>query len=310
MNQLLLDARFDDFERMCAEVRQWDLDFRPLVSASWNSEAGRVIQSVCGPLELGYARFRIPLHQQAAPPSHRVTFVVLEKNVRRLWWRGFDESTNTVLISRPGSDFESFSGTDFSVHTVSVTEEALMMAAATQELKPLSADSWPEVVHLKAEAAESLRQRLRRLSSCTGDTLDAYAVLNALARLVCDRGRLPQTRPAARMRDIAIRRCLAALTHGTELPPDPETLREIAGVSERTLEYAFRERFGLTPAAFLRVQRLGRLRADLLWAAPGEAQVGDLAARYGFWHTGHLSAQYLRAFGEHPSQTLALSQRR
>jgi AraC-like DNA-binding protein len=37
------------------------------------------------------------------------------------------------------------------------------------------------------------------------------------------------------------------------------------------------------------------------------ATVGDVAAKFGFWHSGQFAADYWRAFGELPSVTLGRS---
>jgi AraC family ethanolamine operon transcriptional activator len=76
------------------------------------------------------------------------------------------------------------------------------------------------------------------------------------------------------------------------------------GVSERTLQYAFRDRFGLTPAAFIKARRLAAVSAMLKRADAELATVGDIAAQFGFWHSGQFAADYKRAFGELPSDTL------
>ena len=82
---------------------------------------------------------------------------------------------------------------------------------------------------------------------------------------------------------------------------------EVGGVGERTLQYALRERFGLTPAAFLKMRRLAEVRGRLLRPGIGDLTVGETAASLGFWHVGQFAADYRRAFGETPSQTLRRS---
>lgn len=78
-----------------------------------------------------------------------------------------------------------------------------------------------------------------------------------------------------------------------------------AGVSERTLQYAFRNAMQLTPVAYLRTLRLNRVRTDLLIAPPANITVTQVAMRWGFVHLGEFSQEYKRLFGEQPSQTLA-----
>lgn len=81
-------------------------------------------------------------------------------------------------------------------------------------------------------------------------------------------------------------------------------LSEIAGVGLRTLEYAFREQFDLTPVGFLRLQRFHIARRNLLAATPGETTVAHIAHDAGFYHLGHFSSGYFQLFGELPSATL------
>jgi AraC family ethanolamine operon transcriptional activator len=81
-------------------------------------------------------------------------------------------------------------------------------------------------------------------------------------------------------------------------------LCRVAGVSERTLEYAFKEIMGLTPVAYLTRLRLHRVRKALLAAAPGSTTVSAKALSWGFWHFGEFARAYRECFGELPSETL------
>jgi AraC family ethanolamine operon transcriptional activator len=77
-----------------------------------------------------------------------------------------------------------------------------------------------------------------------------------------------------------------------------------AAVSERALEYAFKEVMGLTPVAYLTRLRLHRVRQALLAAAQGSTTVSAVALDWGFWHFGEFSRAYRDCFGELPSDTL------
>jgi AraC family ethanolamine operon transcriptional activator len=81
-------------------------------------------------------------------------------------------------------------------------------------------------------------------------------------------------------------------------------LCNVAGVSERTLEYAFRERLGMTPARYLKIRRLNFVRRELETAAPQGASVTAIALRSGFFDLGRFAGEYRALFGELPSETL------
>jgi AraC-like DNA-binding protein len=81
-------------------------------------------------------------------------------------------------------------------------------------------------------------------------------------------------------------------------------LCEATRVSERSLEYAFKEIMGMTPVAYLNRVRLHRVRQALLAATAKSTTVSAEALNVGFWHFGDFSRAYRECFGELPSETL------
>ncbi|HOW69478.1 MAG TPA: helix-turn-helix domain-containing protein [Phycisphaerae bacterium] len=94
-----------------------------------------------------------------------------------------------------------------------------------------------------------------------------------------------------------------ALTHATKRLCVTD-LCTAAGVSERTLQYAFKELMGITPVAYLTRLRLHRVRQALRAATHGTTTVTAEALRWGFWHFGDFARAYKECFGELPSDTL------
>jgi len=75
-------------------------------------------------------------------------------------------------------------------------------------------------------------------------------------------------------------------------------------VSQRTLQYAFRELLDMTPVAYLRIVRLNRARAELLAPPSAFTTVTEVASRWGFLHFSKFSRDFSVLFGELPSETL------
>lgn len=92
--------------------------------------------------------------------------------------------------------------------------------------------------------------------------------------------------------------------HAPEEPPTIYDLCKEIGVSRRKLQNCFLEEFGVSPAHYLRTIRLNAVRRDLRQGSPAETRVGDVAAKWGFWHLGRLSGDYKAMFGELPSETV------
>jgi len=77
-----------------------------------------------------------------------------------------------------------------------------------------------------------------------------------------------------------------------------------ADVSERTLQYAFKDIMGMSPLTYLHRLRLHRARDELRKVDSGSTSVTEVAMNWGFWHFGEFSRAYKNCFGEVPSKTL------
>src|SRR5262249_8532625 len=80
-------------------------------------------------------------------------------------------------------------------------------------------------------------------------------------------------------------------------------LCRIARASERTLDNAFMERFGLSPALYMKIQRLNGARHDLSGEHEPSMNIADVANKWGFWHLGQFARDYRSWFCELPSAT-------
>ena len=99
----------------------------------------------------------------------------------------------------------------------------------------------------------------------------------------------------------------AAEDHALSRIDDPVQITDLcraAGVSERALQYAFKEVMGLSPRDYLARLRLHRIRQGLLSASRRTSTVSAEGLKWGFWHFGEFSCAYKACFGELPSQTL------
>lgn len=84
-------------------------------------------------------------------------------------------------------------------------------------------------------------------------------------------------------------------------------LSQVAGVSLRQLQSAFKAFTGMAPSQWLRLRRLNSAHRELLSRGPTETTVAEVAMHWSFWHLGRFSSSYRALFKELPSQTLKRS---
>lgn len=157
--------------------------------------------------------------------------------------------------------------------------------------------------------AEELLRLLRTIRSMPPEAGALTAAQDDLLHLAAALGS-PEALLAMKRLETPSRRRRAVRRIEEYLDADPSgsltvaTLCGLAGVSERTLEYAFREHLGMTPVRFLKLRRLDRIRRELLDPAGGPAGVAGIAGRAGIYDLGRFAGDYRRLFGELPSETL------
>jgi AraC family ethanolamine operon transcriptional activator len=99
------------------------------------------------------------------------------------------------------------------------------------------------------------------------------------------------------------------------LDADPTALPSMSAlctalrISRRTLERAFHDLLGVSPAHHLRTRSLNAVREALLHCQPAPGIVTRIAIDNGFWHLGRFSLSYRTLFGERPIDTLRRADR-
>jgi AraC-like DNA-binding protein len=114
----------------------------------------------------------------------------------------------------------------------------------------------------------------------------------------------PPRRVTGAMRQRGLNRAIAYLRTADSALVTVADLCTAASVTERTLQYAFRETFGLSPLGFLHLRRYHAARRDLLAADARIDTVQAIAQYNGFYQLGRFAVRYKALFGESPLTTL------
>jgi AraC-like DNA-binding protein len=130
-------------------------------------------------------------------------------------------------------------------------------------------------------------------------TLDSFptSVVDALARPV-------QTRAAP----TSVRRAVAFIEENAQRPITVDDIAAAAFISTRGLQYAFRRAMDVTPAEYLRQERLEGAHRELADCA--DDSIASIARRWGFSHPSRFAAAYRVKYGTAPSTTSARRRRR
>lgn len=299
--QIILDTNFNSLEQFIDEIQHFDLDFRLLGTGGF---LGQVKQLVSPDVLIGYARFYRSLVQLGATPVGFRTFVIPGRNCHGFWWRGHSISNNDLMIFPLSNELHSSSGSDFEVFTISIRETYLEQLADALGISGL-AEYRQEVVHLDSSNMHDCRQLAEMIVKSGGgpNTVESSHLLaeKLLLNSTSDRS---VKRPSLRKRDLAVNRIVEYIRITPDATAELAKLCRVAKVSERTLQYAFKERYGIAPNTFIKRWKLNSVRQQLLQAEPLPGSVLRIASDHGFHHQGQFGADYRELFAELPSQTM------
>ena len=162
-----------------------------------------------------------------------------------------------------------------------------------------------EVISLNPDISRDLRVLAEMIMKSGGETntIEASHLLAEKLTLSTTSDR-PVKRPSLRKRDLAINRIIEYVRHTPAATSELAKLCRLARVSERTLQYAFKERYGIAPNTFVKRWKLNTVRQSLLLADTEADTVSSITMDHGFLHQGQFAADYRELFAELPSRTL------
>jgi AraC family ethanolamine operon transcriptional activator len=127
----------------------------------------------------------------------------------------------------------------------------------------------------------------------------AHSIVDLLLNYL-DRGKHVVLSRVQRKRDLALKKASTYVQEHIHDHISISDLCSISDVSERTLEYAFREIYQVSPKDYIKSIKLNKVRSEL-YQDDGQ-MISTIAAKYGFWHMGQFAADFKRQFGVLPSQ--------
>jgi AraC family ethanolamine operon transcriptional activator len=306
-----LHQHSNDFDEFCLNALNWDLDYRQLEHGRFTGET-----LTFGNNRVIFSRGKLTRNmlQKGSSPRGLITFGLLARPEINIYWRNKDVSGKQLFIFPPDGELYSISQADFDVFVISLSEEKLEQVCASFQLPSFSRlINGHEVFQCNQQMLTIFRNLLLHTEKML--TSGQYAINNAhlkhlenelsehIIRLLEDSAQ-PVKINKQRRRDIALQSAVSCIHESRNNIVTVSDLCKVCNVSQRTLEYAFRERYELTPKEYTLIYRLNSVRKLLRIADPDKEKVSTIAQLNGFWHMGQFSSSYKKLFAELPSETL------
>ena len=305
---------------LVATIQSRDIDDLTAVAVGWNRECtqlcagrffGKIAVAHTNQMQMGRVSWNTDIQARGqAPRGTRVIAVPIGANPAPSFC-GAEVGDQEIVTEQEGTEVE-FRGAK--------TCEYLVMSIGISLLQQCAVALWGEPfesrvvdgrMDLGSGAARlrlahswwSVFARVQRDPETLSNALVARMVEQSVVNAVLVVAGSPPGRSSPARRQVLARRAEEFIRGRIDAPIALSDVCDWVGASERSLHLGFKERFGMSPMAYLKVLRLNRVRRQLRDAAPGTS-VTDVAMRSGFSHLGRFATDYGRFFGEYPSATL------
>ena len=298
---ILLNSQFRNIDLFMDEIREWELDFKILVPGGFEAN---VVQLYSNDVLISYAKFNSSIHQEGVTPLGYRTFVVIGPNCDGFWWLGQHVAKNDLLVFPNSNELYAVTTEDFEVYTISIKTVLYDEMLNDLKLDPLNKSQM--VIPLESFMADSLRNTLGNILSNYSHVSQHYLKQYLVKKLIDCTTKNTKELIQTRKRDQSINTVIEYVRNlPPEHVPDVSELCMIGSVSERTLQYAFNERYQMSPVEFIRAWRLNKAHRILARSEKESIKVSTIARKLGFHHLGQFSAYYKHLFAELPSETLS-----
>ena len=302
------NTHFDDFDSFREAAALWDLDFNLLGKNDFDA---LLTLFSAEQVQIGRTSINGKVDQNGLCPEGFRSFVIpIDYSSGFVWLHKKVEDEPILVFPKDGTlDSVSFNG--FDVYVVSIEEQYLFslmddrgytnlphLLSPGNELKLHLDMDFKEQFHRKADHFLSLgkisnhyhRPNFKELVHDIIDLLLEYLEENNMVK----------NSAVQRKRDLALKKASEYVRNHVEEYISISELCKAGGVSERTLEYAFRETYQVSPKEYIKSIKLNKVRSQLR-KAYGQ-MVSSIAAQYGFWHMGQFAADFKERFGVLPSE--------
>ena len=305
---ILIKHRFNDFDAYTASLADWNLQFNQLDRGNFIADMEQIVTA---DVIIKRCHFNRRIEQLGSTASGFRTFGIPLPDNTPFNWRRHPIVSGNILSFAHDVEMNATSSPGFHLFVVSI-KEGLLRAAAQR----LGYESFEEILdreHVIKPSTSSLDQ-LRRIcrSALRPKSLDPNVLLaissalqRALPILLLEQFFTEDKNhpiPAQLARRRALRLAQEAIMDAEESILSLSELCRLTGEGERTLRYAFRECYGISPKAYLQAQRLNAVRRRLQ-EQHSSKRIVDAANSQGFWHMGQFAKDYQKMFGELPSET-------
>lgn len=312
MEPVAIHHRYALFEELAENLGGWDIDFVQLSRSEGDFE---LLQVHSDSLIVAQSRLSAQFQQRGNPAPGYRAFALMAPHCSEIKWSNRGITPRSLIVFPANEEFQATSLSHFHIITLALRNDLLENAARSFFDADITdfLGAVGSVAHCHPDKISRLRFMLVNLmQKAKNDNSKASTFFTRqVERQICFEilNCLHDSTAHSRGEDRSKRHRAMQLSLDmiASRPPQDISVLDLvnnSGVSQRTLEYAFLDRFAISPQQYLNALRLHHVHLQLLSADKGASTVEEIALQHGYNQSGHFAQVYRAMYGQLPSRTL------
>jgi AraC family ethanolamine operon transcriptional activator len=312
MDTTAILQRYALFDELADNFSGWDLDFVQLSP----SEGGFELQQIqSNTVLLARASLSAQFEQRGNTVTGFRAFALMAPQSSEIKWGNRGITPRSLIVFPTNDEFRATSLAHFHILTLALRKDLLEDAARSFFDRDV-ADFMGEdgsVAHCHPQKISRLRLLLVDLMRKAKNAHSRVSTFfnGEVERQICFEILNCLDHSTAHSRDLDRSKRRRAMQLSLDMIASRPTqdisvldLVNNSGVSQRTLEYAFLDRFAISPQQYLNALRLHRAHLQLLTSDQRTTTVDEIAQQHGYTQSGHFAHAYRTIYGQLPSKSL------
>lgn len=309
----LIEAKFDDFEKFKQFAVGWDLDFKLLSKNNFKAYLNIYTNDN---IQIARTTLKGTIHQNGLAPNGFRSIVLPGNMGVNFNWLNKEVHSGQLLIFPRNGTLESVSFDNFDVYVISIRETKLYELVEAYGFRNSERvfEKDEKYLDLKTSFLMSVWKDINMFLDYTQmnnnvQSFESHQIeKNMVDHLMYKILKYLETTEEShkikkpRKRDLALRKAIDYINTNKSRLISLKELCEFSKVSERTLEYAFLEKYKTGPNSYIKAHHLNLVKKELVKLKGRKVRISDVAVKYGFHHMGQFSIDFKKQFGYSPSK--------
>ena len=301
----LIKAIFDDFDTFDEAIKDWELDFKLLSKNDFSAYLNMFSSET---FALGRTRLHGKIEQRGlTPPGFRSIVIPVDYNNEYIWLNKKVSGKEFLIFPKNGI-LDGISFNNFDVYVVSIEETMLFQILENlgykNSKKLFSGDE--RTLYLSQTFSRNFHRLADEFLHTQINNQKRHAVfinniIHFILKYIEDSNQsiilLPQKK-----KDVTLSKAIEIINNRKGDLLSIQQLCALTSVSERTLQYAFRDKYKVSPGEYIKAVRLNKVRKELFLSKGQKIKISTLAGKYNFWHMGQFAKDFKAQFGMLPSE--------